>query len=218
MIAYRILGNYLLSYDENAVGCAAASSLDCMVRMSLKWNYDIVFSSSSRRFQHWTKNVQKRKRNERTKETKELKLDQFLLYAYRWLCHSLEEEKKIVSFSNLIDCFYWRKDIYELWCLIFSRKENSESTYTEWSLWLLVCLFLFNKQTNAICVNEQRWDGGWNFSLPLCSCVQGSIVITSTPISIYACKQSIVDTSHTDCRRRRRPYTYADLCPWTYFL
>jgi len=36
MIAYRILGNYLLSYDENAVGCAAASSLDCIVRMSLK--------------------------------------------------------------------------------------------------------------------------------------------------------------------------------------
>jgi hypothetical protein len=32
-----------LSYDENVVGRAAASSLDCLVRMSLKSNYDIVF-------------------------------------------------------------------------------------------------------------------------------------------------------------------------------
>ncbi len=49
--------------------------------------------------------------------------------------------------------------------------------------------------------------------LLLRSRVQANDVITSTPISIYACKQTIVDTFHTDCRRRRRPYTYADLCP-----
>ena len=42
MIAYRIsihvdiYGNYLLGSDENAVGCATASSLDCLIRMSLK--------------------------------------------------------------------------------------------------------------------------------------------------------------------------------------
>ncbi len=59
-------------------------------------------------------------------------------------------------------------------------------------------------------------EGGIFLSLSpslFCSCVQASVVITSTSISIYACKQSIVDTSHIDCRRRRRPYKYADLCP-----
>ena len=65
-------------------------------------------------------------------------------------------------------------------------------------------------------MNRDEIEGGTVLSLLLslaCSRVQASVVITSTSISIYACKQSIVDTSHTDCRRRRRLYPYADLCP-----
>jgi hypothetical protein len=38
MIAYCIFGNYLLSYDENAVG-AAASSLDCLVRSMILFSF-----------------------------------------------------------------------------------------------------------------------------------------------------------------------------------
>ena len=93
------------------------------------------------------------------------------------------------------------------------------------------------------------WKNGWNivshispsfsacfcFSLSLsltlplrllCSCVRTELAITSTSISICPCKQTIVDTSHIDCRQRerkrrrgrRRFRTRTDLCPWTYFL
>ena len=87
-------------------------------------------------------NVEQRtyKRDRREKRRKELQFDQVLLCVDVWLCHSSENclcPLFSPSLPSLTDCFYWRKDVHELWCLIWvflmNRKGEKRERTNEWT-------------------------------------------------------------------------------------
>lgn len=88
------------------------------------------FSSA---FKHWTIRVQRRQMRKKTKR-------RIATWSVPFVCRRMIMSflSKIVfasSRSNLTDCYYWRKDVHELWCLIWvfrhEKKTKKKLTRTE---------------------------------------------------------------------------------------
>ena len=161
----------------------------------------------------------RRKKSERKREReKELKLNQSLL-AMRGDDYVILN--KLVPFHKPCELFlYLRKDTS--WRAMISHvqfNQSSREREREDSHCWAVCLVLFNKQAeHNMCKwtemrrasdrRKRKMELSCSFSCSLCSSVRArvhaEVLITSTSISIEPCKQTIVDTSHIHCRRRRR--------------
>lgn len=190
--------NYLCCYNENAVG-AAVSSLDCRLNKT-QWfvffhSVSVCVSLSLFSFSTCSKMVtleEEKKRDEKNWNLINRSLFPSLACCAciaAWLCHILNKT-----------C---------LWRIVLFQSNPSMSIDNEWqtnrTVWDGTECASFALSLFLTLLARSLFFSRFSLSLyAACVYVRVELLITSTSISIYACKQTIVDTSRRGRWRRRR--------------